>query len=106
LGIKPNFTLWRYYFCATAFLKIVRRGETAPALIGSCTIQLCQSRADEYVAMKGISSNKGWHQKWFYLRSDADTPLPLYTSLYFDAVPVHWSYGPPAPRKEKINTLL
>jgi hypothetical protein len=32
LGIKPNFTLWRYYFCATAFLMMVRRGETALAL--------------------------------------------------------------------------
>jgi hypothetical protein len=68
---------------------MVRRGETASMLISSCAIQLCQSQADEYVSMKGTSSNKGWHQKWFYLRSDADAPLPPYTSLYFDAAPVH-----------------
>jgi hypothetical protein len=36
LGIKPNFALWKYYFCATTFLKMVRRGEMAPMLIGSC----------------------------------------------------------------------
>jgi hypothetical protein len=28
LGIKPNFALWKYYFCATIFLKIVWKGET------------------------------------------------------------------------------
>ena len=56
--------------------------------------------------MKGTSSNKGWHQKWFYLRSDADAPLPPYTGLYFEAAPVHWGYGPIAAEKEKINTLL
>jgi hypothetical protein len=39
--------------------------------------------------MKGTTSNKGWHQKWFYLRSDTDAPLPPYTSLYFDAALVH-----------------
>jgi hypothetical protein len=38
LGIKPNFALWRSYFCATTFIKTVRRGEMASALIGSCTI--------------------------------------------------------------------
>jgi hypothetical protein len=34
LGIKPNFALWRNYFCATAFLKTVRRGETAAPELG------------------------------------------------------------------------
>jgi hypothetical protein len=50
------------YFCATIFLETVKRGETVPVCIGSCVIQLCQSRADEYIAMRGSSSNKGWHQ--------------------------------------------
>jgi hypothetical protein len=39
--------------------------------------------------MKGTLSNKGWHQKWFYLRSDADAPLPPYTRRYFKVAPVH-----------------
>jgi hypothetical protein len=89
LGIKPNFTLWRYYFCATTVLKMVRRGETASVLIDSCVIQLRQSWVDKYVSMKGMTSNKGWHQKWFYLRSDADAPLSQYTSLYFDMMLMH-----------------
>jgi hypothetical protein len=56
--------------------------------------------------MKGTSSNMGWHQKWFYLRSDADAPLPLYTGRYFEVAPAHWGYGPITTKKEKINTLL
>jgi hypothetical protein len=61
LGIRPNFALWKYYFCAIVFLKIVRRGEMASVRIRSCAIQLYQSRVDGYIAMKGSSLNKGWH---------------------------------------------
>jgi hypothetical protein len=42
LGIRPNFALWKYYFCATVFLKSVRRGELVPMCIGSCAIQIRQ----------------------------------------------------------------
>jgi hypothetical protein len=83
LGIRPNFALWKYYFCATIFLKTVKRGKTVPVRIGSYAIQLRQSWADGYIAMKGSSSNKGWHQWWFYLRSDANAPLPPYTGRFF-----------------------
>jgi hypothetical protein len=83
LGIKPNFTLWKYYFYVTVFFKMVRMGETVPVHMSSCAIQLHQSQVDGYISMKGSLSNKGWHQRWFYLRSDADTPLPPYTSRYF-----------------------
>jgi hypothetical protein len=34
-GHQANFALWKYYFYATAFIKTVRRGETALMLIGS-----------------------------------------------------------------------
>jgi hypothetical protein len=40
LGIKPNFALWKYYFCATVFSKTVRKGETVPVRIDSSAIQL------------------------------------------------------------------
>jgi hypothetical protein len=56
--------------------------------------------------MKGSSSNKGWHQRWFYLRSDANMPLPPYTSRFFEEAPARWGYGPIASDKEKIDTLL
>jgi hypothetical protein len=56
--------------------------------------------------MKGSSSNKGWHQRWFYLKSDADTPLAPYTDRYFKVAPPNWGYGPIAIDKEKTDTLL
>jgi hypothetical protein len=38
LGIRPNFALWKYYFCTTVFLKSVRRGKSVPVRIGSYAI--------------------------------------------------------------------
>jgi hypothetical protein len=87
LGIKPNFALWKYYFYTTIFYKTMKKGETVLVRIDSCAIQLRQSRVDRYITMKGLSSNKGWHQRWFYLRSDADAPLPLYTGRFFEETP-------------------
>jgi hypothetical protein len=46
LGIRPTFALWKYYLCATVFLKMVRRRKTVPVRIGSYVIQLRQSRAN------------------------------------------------------------
>jgi hypothetical protein len=60
LGIRPNFSLWKYHFCATAFLKMIKRGDTVPVRIGSCAIQLRQNQANGYIAIKGSLSNKGW----------------------------------------------
>jgi preprotein translocase subunit Sec61beta len=43
LSIRPNFALWKYYFCATVLLKSVRKGESVPMRIGSCAIQIRRS---------------------------------------------------------------
>jgi hypothetical protein len=56
--------------------------------------------------MKGSSSNKGLHQRCFYLRSDADAPLITYTGRFFEEAPEHWGYGPVTIDKWKIDTLL
>jgi hypothetical protein len=56
--------------------------------------------------MKGSSSNKGWHQRWFYLRSDADAPLPPYTGRFFRGALERWGYGPIAVDMKKIDILL
>jgi hypothetical protein len=39
--------------------------------------------------MKESSSNKWWHQRWFYLKSDTDAPLPPYTGRFFEVASVH-----------------
>jgi hypothetical protein len=89
LGIRPNFALWKYYFSATVFFKSVRRGESVPVHIGSCMNQIQQSQVDEYIIMMGSSSNKGWHQWLFYLRSDVNAPLPPYTGRFFGEAQEH-----------------
>jgi hypothetical protein len=55
--------------------------------------------------MKGSSSNKGWHQRWFYLRSDANAPLPPYTAASSEK---HWSARAmvPLPPKKEIDSLF
>jgi hypothetical protein len=45
--------------------------------------------------MKGVSSNKGWHQKWFYLRNHDDAPLPDFMGHWYKDTPEKWMYGPP-----------
>jgi hypothetical protein len=57
MGIRPNFALWKYYFCTTVFLKSVRKGESVVVRIGRCAIQIRQSLVDKYITMKGSSSN-------------------------------------------------
>ena len=94
LGIKPNFALWRHFFSASVFLKTMKKGEMVPVPIGSCSIQVRQSQQDGYISMKGMSSNKGWHHKWFYLRNDAEAPLPAFTGRSFTVTPEHWGWGP------------
>jgi hypothetical protein len=61
---------------------------------------------DEYIIMKGSSSNKGWHQRLFYLRSDVDVPLPPYTGHSFREASERWGYGPITSKKRKINSLF
>jgi hypothetical protein len=61
---------------------------------------------DEYVIMKGSLSNKGWHQRWFYLRSDTDAPQPPFTGRFFEEAPERWGYGPIASKKKKIDSLF
>jgi hypothetical protein len=75
LGIEPNHIFWKYYFFGSVVLKSLKKGGSSPVYIGSYVLQLCYSRSDEYIPTKGVSSNKGWHHKWFYLRNHDDTPF-------------------------------
>jgi hypothetical protein len=43
--------------------------------------------------MKGVSSNKGWHQKWFYLRNHDDVPLPNFTGHWYKDALEKWIHG-------------
>jgi hypothetical protein len=38
----------------------------------SCTLQVWAGRGDQYILAQLISSNSGWHDRWFYLCNDGD----------------------------------
>lgn len=106
LGIDPNFALWKYFFYASVFLKTVKKGVTAPVRMGGVMFQLRSYRAAEYITIKAAPSHKGWHQKWFYVRSYPDAPLPPFTGRYFEVAPKKWEWGPVDAEKKKIGGLL
>jgi hypothetical protein len=106
LGIEPNHILWKYYFFGSVFLKSSKKGGSSPVYIGSYALQLRYSRSDEYIPMKGVSSNKGWHHKWFYLINHDDAPLPDFMGRWYKDAPKKWMYGPPQPEMKRIQSLL
>jgi hypothetical protein len=47
---------------------------------------------DPYLNIPMPRSMKGWQKKWFYLRNDASTPLPVFTGSHPIPVP-SWGDG-------------
>jgi hypothetical protein len=79
LGIDPHWDLWTHLFSAEFFatstdVKKVRMAVRA----GGCTLQLRSGRAQQYIPASLVSSNKGWQNRWFYLRND-DGMLPPFS---------------------------
>lgn len=51
----------------------------------------------DYIIVQSLSTNQGWHSRWFHLKNDEDLPLPEYAGKLFDETPQGWKWG---PRKE------
>jgi hypothetical protein len=56
---------------------------------GGCMLQLRSDRTQLYIPATLTLSNKGWHNRWFYLRND-DGMLSPYMQRVFFAVVEHW----------------
>ena len=51
-----------------------------------------------------LTSNKGWHSQWFYLKNDAASPLPEFIGSLIEAAPKQWrKWGVPKKDKKKIQ---
>jgi hypothetical protein len=79
LGTDPHWDLWIHLFSVEVFaastdVKKVRMVVRA----GGCTLQLRSGRAQHYIPASLVSSNKGWQNRWFYLRND-DGMLPPFS---------------------------
>jgi hypothetical protein len=71
LGVEPQWNLWLHLFKAELFAKKAgEKGVLCTARVGSCVLQVRSSLVDLYILARLISSNRGWHEGWFYLRND------------------------------------
>ena len=46
--------------------------------MGCLGLSLRNNWVNEYMSMRLLTSNKGWHSHWFYIKNDTATPLPAF----------------------------
>jgi hypothetical protein len=71
----------------------------------SCTLQLRLGRTQQYIPATLASSNKGWQNRWFYLRND-DGRLPPFSQQVVTAADVNWRWGATHEKHEKLQPIL
>lgn len=92
----PHFRIWCYFFSPKLLLK--RPTSDAPARssqIGCVAIHLWGTRPKGYIPLRLCSSNKGWHNQWFYLHNTGLCPPPAMAFLLCDALGglQSWAWG-------------
>ena len=53
-----------------------------------------------------LTSNKGWHSHWFYVKDDVVAPLPMFSGCIIEEVPESWKWGVLDKEKKKIKDHL
>jgi hypothetical protein len=53
-----------------------------------------------------MTSNKGWHKQWFYLKNDPAAPLLIFSDSFIELAPKTWVWGPPAKEQDRIEDHL
>ena len=72
-------------------------------LVGCAGIHLYNNRVNEYPSMRLLTSNKGWHSQWFYVKNDVAASLPEFTGRLIEEVLELWRrWGVPEKDKKKI----
>jgi hypothetical protein len=90
LGIDPHWDLWTHLFSAEFFATTMEAKKVRMAVrAGGCTLQLRQGRAQQYIPATLASSNKGWQNRWFYLRNDGGM-LPSFSQRVVTAAGTNW----------------
>jgi hypothetical protein len=72
---------------------------------GGCTLQLRPGRAQQYITASLTSSNKGWQNRWFYLRNDGGM-LPPFSQRVVTAAGTNWRWGATREKQEKLQPIL
>jgi hypothetical protein len=50
-----------------------------------------------------LSSNKGWHKQWFYLKDNTIAPLPVFSRHLIEEALEQWEWGVLDKDKKKID---
>lgn len=64
-----------------------------PADVGSIGIQLRIEHACDYIITPMLSTNQGWHARWFYIKIKYRYPFPAYTVHVIGEPTQHWKWG-------------
>ena len=67
------------YFFAVNLLKKREKRQELSVPVGCADIHLCNNQVNEYPSMCLLTSNKGWHSLWFYVKDDVAAPLPVFS---------------------------
>jgi hypothetical protein len=106
LGIDPHWDLWTHLFSAEFFTVTTEANKVRMAVrAGGCTLQLRLGRAQQYIPASLVSSNKGWQNRWFYLRNDGGM-LTLFSQQVVTAAGTKWCWGATLEKQEKLRPIL
>jgi hypothetical protein len=76
MGIKPHFDMWNYFFHA----QLLQDSGAQVAVFGGVDIYVKSGPGvNSYFHLPLSGSTDGWRKVWFFLRNDADVPLPMFT---------------------------
>jgi hypothetical protein len=106
LGIDTHWDLWTHLFSAEFFAAMTDAKKVRMAVRASgCTLQLRPGRAQQYIPTSLVSSNKGWQNRWFYLRNDGGM-LPPFSQQVVTAAGNNWHWGATRENQEKFQPIL
>jgi hypothetical protein len=74
MRIDPHFDLWNYFF----HIRRPKDPDAELTILRSMVIHV-RHDLDTYFDIPMPISINGWWKKWFYLRNDVKTPLPVFT---------------------------
>jgi hypothetical protein len=72
---------------------------------GGCTLQLRPGRAQQYIPASLVSLNKGWQNRWFYVRNDGGM-RPPFSQRVVTAAGNNWRWGATRENQEKLQPIL
>jgi hypothetical protein len=102
MGTKPHFDLWNHFFSTR-----LRSGSDVEVVVwGSADILVwSRSGVDPYFCFPMSDPPAGWRKVWFFLRNDADMPLPVFMGGHPIPHP-NWEYGVAGADLHRLQPLV